>query len=56
MSNKIDLLNQGSLGKIGEKISDATSATKISLDSTAARKRVSCKPDSGGTRRALAEA
>ena len=40
MSNRIDLLNQGMLGKIGEKISDATGTTKISLASTAARKKV----------------
>ena len=41
MSNRIDLLHQGMLGKIGEKISDATGATKISLASMAARKKVS---------------
>ncbi len=40
MSNRIDLLNQEMLGKIGAKISDATSATKISLASMAARKKV----------------
>ena len=56
MSHRINLLHQGMLGKIGEKVSDITSATKISLDSTAVRKNVSDKPDSGGTGRAWTEA
>lgn len=48
MSNKIGSVDQGMLGKIGEKISDTGGASKVKQDSAAA-KSVAHKPDSGDT-------
>ncbi len=49
MSNRIDPMNQGTLGKIAGKTSDAASTTKITTDPAEARKNVAGQLSSGET-------
>ena len=46
MSNRIDPMNHGILGKVGEKIGDASSTTKVKTSSDVAAKEVDRKSDS----------
>ena len=49
MSNRIDPMNQGLLGKIGQKVSNTAGTTKVNVGSTAADKKSADKPASGDT-------
>ena len=49
MSNRIDPMNQGILGKIGEKISDTSGTSKVKPGAHATDKMVADKPDSSDT-------